>query len=92
MVKINDKYYISATTNYYSLKEKKIIQDKESENYGKEQYFDIGFYSSIESCLNGLLKKQCREFLAKEDIKSIEEFKKFILEKMDYIKKLDLKF
>ena len=36
MIKIDDKFFIDADSNSYTLKEKDKIQDKKSKNYGEE--------------------------------------------------------
>lgn len=84
MVKINDKYYISADFHCYCLKEKIIVKNEEI-------YKNIGYYSSLELLLNGLLKNQLREFLSTEEQNSVEDMKKFIKKQSDFIKSLDLK-
>ena len=56
MIKITDKFFINATTNCYILEEKSTIQDKESKNYGKEVFKEIGYYTTIVGCLKGLEK------------------------------------
>jgi hypothetical protein len=90
MIKINDRYYINANSNCYTLQEKTKIQDKESKNYGKEIYKDLGYYVTIESLLNGVLKKETREYISKEEENSLKDLRKFIDEKYKYLKSLNL--
>lgn len=90
MIKINDRYYINANSNCYTLQEKTKIQDKESQNYGKEIYKDLGYYATIENLLNGVLKKETREYISKEEENSLKDLKKFIDEKYKYLKSLNL--
>ena len=62
MIKIDDKFFIDADSNSYTLKEKDKIQDKKSKNYGEEVFRDRGYYVTLEGVLNGYLKAQTREF------------------------------
>ena len=55
MVKINERFYINADTNCYKLQEKTTVQDENSKNFGQEVFKDLGYYSTLESCLNGIL-------------------------------------
>lgn len=73
MIKINEKYYITADANQYVLQEKTVVQDKGSKNHGKEAYITRGYYPTIEGCLNGIIKKESREYILKQYIVSIEE-------------------
>jgi hypothetical protein len=90
MIKINNRYYINANSNCYTLQEKTKIQDKESKNYGKEIYKDLGYYVTIESLLNGVLKKETREYISKDEENSLKDLKQFIDEKYKYLKSLNL--
>ena len=56
MVKVTDRFYIIANSNCYTLQEKTKVQDVKSKNYGKEIFKDSGYYTTIESCLKGILK------------------------------------
>lgn len=90
MIKIDDKFFIDADSNSYTLKEKDKIQDKKSKNYGEEVFRDRGYYVTLEGVLNGYLKAQTREFVQnnKADIKElIKEIKK----QTEFVKKLNLK-
>lgn len=40
MIQIDDKFFIDADSNSYTLKEKDKIQDKKSKNYGEEVFRD----------------------------------------------------
>ena len=81
MVKINERFYINADNNQYILQEKVTIQDEKSENYGKEVMRNLGYYVSLEGCLNGILKTKLREFIGKQKENTIEEL-------LDTIRKL----
>ena len=89
MLKITEKYYIDANTNCYTLKEKAIVQEQESKNYGKEIFKDLGYYTSIESCLKGILKTSTREFIASNDI-DIKELLKFLKDTSKFLEELNL--
>lgn len=88
MIKINERFYINANSNCYVLQEKTKIQDKESKNYGKEIFKDLGYYVSLEGVLNGIYKRKLREFIGKEKENSIED----LLKEMKKIEKQLEKF
>ena len=91
MIKITDRFYIDASSNCYILKEKKIIQDKNSKNYGQEVFEEIGYYTSIETVVMGFIKTKTREFISKSEKNSIEDLIKEIQKTNEFIEKLDLK-
>ena len=90
MIRITDRFYIDANANCYTLKEKTIIQDKDSKNFGKEIFKDLGYYVNLESCLNGLVKTTTREYIAKNDAE-IKDLIKEIKRQEEFIESLDLK-
>lgn len=92
MIKITDRFYITANTNCYTLTEKTTVKDTESKNYGQEMFKDVGYYSTLENCLNGILKTVIREFISSEDINSVYELKEQIKLTTDFLKSLNLKF
>lgn len=92
MVKITDRFYINATSNCYTLQEKTTVQDENSENYGKEIYKDLGYYTSLENCLQGILKTTTREFIAQEQENSVKELIEQVKLQNDFLKSLNLKF
>lgn len=73
MIKISDRFYISANTNCYTLQEKTTIKDQNSRNYGQEVFKDLGYFTSIEGCLKGVLKISTREYISKNVENSIED-------------------
>lgn len=90
MIKVTDRFYINATTNCYVLQEKTTVKDKKSENYGKEIFKDLGYYTTIESCLKGILKVTIKEFVSKEEETSIYELMKQIKKAEEYLYSLNL--
>jgi hypothetical protein len=54
MIKVTDKYYITANTNCYTLQEKGIVQDENSKNYKQEVFKDRILYF-----IRKLLKRNC---------------------------------
>lgn len=90
MVKVTDRFYITANTNCYTLQEKSTIKDVESQNYGKEVFRDIGYYTTIESCLKGILKTITREYVGKEDVNNIRELLQEIKLQNEYIQSLKI--
>lgn len=91
MIKVTDKFYIDANSNCYALKEKTIVNDKDSKNYGQEVIKDLGYYVSLEACLKGILKTKTREYIAKQEEKNIQDLIKEINREMEYLKSLNLK-
>jgi len=90
MIKIDDKFFIDADSNSYTLKEKDKIQDKKSKNYGEEVFRDRGYYVTLEGVLNGYLKAQTREFVQNNET-DIKELIKEIKKQTEFVKKLNLK-
>lgn len=90
MIKVTDRFYINASTNCYSLQEKTIVQDEKSENYGKEIFKDLGYYTTLESCLKGILKTTTREFIGQEQENSLKELMTQIKLQDEFLKKLKL--
>ena len=91
MIKITDRFYIDANSNCYVLKEKTIVQDENSKNYGQKDLKDLDNYTSLESCLKGFLKTTTREYIAKQEINSIQDLIKEINRVEEYLKSLNLK-
>jgi hypothetical protein len=90
MVKITDKYYVDADSKNYVLKEKTTIQDEKSENFGKEVFKERGYFTSIESLLEGIIKYNTREFISKAEEKDIKDLVQEIRKQTEYIKSLNL--
>lgn len=90
MIKVTDRFYINANTNSYALQEKTKVQDENSKNYGQEVFKDLGYYTTIESCLKGILQVITREYVARADINSIQELKEQIKKTEEYLHNLKL--
>lgn len=90
MIKLTDRFYINANCNCYVLQEKTKVQDPKSKNYGKEIYKDLGYYTTLENCLKGILKTVTREFISKAEEKDITELLKEINQQNDFIKSLNV--
>lgn len=90
MIKVTDRFYINANSNCYILQEKTKVQDVKSENYGNEIYKDLGYYTTLESCLQGILKTVTREFISKNEESSIKDLLTQIKLQNDFIKSLNL--
>ena len=58
IIKLNEDYGLSADDLNLILMHRKVNQDKDSVNYGKESYSNIGYYSNIESFLKNLVNKR----------------------------------
>ena len=87
MIKITDDFYIDADSKNYILRERTIIQDKESKNYGKELFKDEGYYTSLEHLLKGFLKVQTREWI-QNNSGNIKDLLKEIKNQNDFIQSL----
>ena len=90
MIKIDDRFYINATTNCYSLQEKTTVKDENSKNFGQDFFKDLGYYTTIEDCLNGFLKVKTREYISKETINTIQDLKKEIKKLQKFLHELNL--
>ena len=90
MIKVTDRFYINASNNCYTLQEKTTVQDDKSPNYGKEIFRDLGYYTTIENCLQGILKTTTREFIAQEQENSIKELLTQIKMQNEFLKCLKL--
>ena len=90
MVKITDRFYINADTNCYKLQEKTTIQDENSKNFGQEVFKDLGYYTTLESCLNGILKTLTREYIGKDNINTIKELQEQVKKTDEFIHSLKL--
>lgn len=90
MIKVTDRFYINASSNCYTLQEKTTVQDEKSQNYGKEIFKDLGYYTTLESCLQGILKTTTREFIAQEQENSIKELLTQVKMQTEFLKNLKL--
>lgn len=89
MIRITDDFYIDADSKNYILRERTIIQDKESKNYGKELFKDEGYYTSLEHLLKGFLKVQTREWI-QSNSGNIKDLLKEIKNQNDFIQSLNI--
>lgn len=90
MIKITDKYYINATSNCYILQEKKINQDENSKEYGKEKFENLKYYTQIEDCIRGILKLEIRKFISKTEENTLKELMEYVRKQDDFLKSLKL--
>lgn len=92
MIKVTDRFYINANGNNYILQERTKVQDERSENFGKEVFKDLGYYQTLENCLNGILKTTTREYISSDEENSAKELIGQVKLQNDFIKSLNLKF
>ena len=78
MIILDDKYIITADENNYRLEIKNTVQETTSKNYGKEITTVQGYYSTIESALNGYIKTRTRKYISQETQNSLDELLKEI--------------
>lgn len=90
MIQVTNRFYITANSNCYTLQEKTTIKDTESPNYGQEIFKDLGYYSTLESCLNGILKTKTREYISKDEINSIQDLQRQIKKAEEFLHSLRL--
>lgn len=84
MIKINDKYYIDADSKNYTLKEKTTVTSKDGTE--SEGFKELGYYTTLESLFNGILKTELREFIVSSNNASIEELLKKLKELERFLK------
>lgn len=90
MIKVTDRFYINANSNCYVLQEKTKVQNPKSENYGKEIYKDLGYYTTLENCLKGILKTVTREYVNRNEENTIKELLMQIKLSNDFLESLKL--
>ena len=90
MVKITDKYYIDADYKCYTLKEKGIVQDEASENFGKERFKDIAYCQTIEQIIDRVLTLNVRSFISKSEQADLKELVAEVRRQTEYIESLKL--
>lgn len=61
MLKINEKYYLDSDSLQYILIKKSIVQKKDSKNYGKEIFENVGYYGTLEGLKKALLEKEIKD-------------------------------
>lgn len=90
MIKVTNRFYINANSNCYVLQEKTKVQDEKSENYGKEIYKDLGYYTTLESCLQGILTTVTRVYVSKNEENTVKELLTQVRLQTDFLKSLKL--
>lgn len=99
MVKINDIYSFNADTRCYTLYEKYEVTNKKADEEDlsdldgetkKEGFRAVAYYPTMESLINGILKRELRKSISKEEITTLKEIKEKIKELHKYIESLDL--
>ena len=73
IIKLSEDYGIGSDEFNIVLYQRKVNQKEETKNFGKEYYSVIGYYSSVESLLNGLINKEIQINLAEQT--SLESLK-----------------
>lgn len=86
MVKLDKNYYLSADSNCYILYTKTEKKDKN----GNDVYMNEGYYNTIESALQGLMKKELRKYISKKNIQTMEELLTEVKRLEEYIKSLKI--
>ena len=86
MVKIDDEYLINANESCYTLEKISTIEDTSSQNYGKETRTIQGYYTTIESALNGYIKVKTRKYISKDTENNMKELLREIKNLKEYLK------
>ena len=73
MIKIDEEYLINSNEKCYTLEKIGTIQDKESKNYGEEVKTIEGYYSTIESALNGYIREKTRRYISSSNINTLND-------------------
>lgn len=90
MIKITDRFYINASNTCYTLTERTTVKDKNSKNLGKEIFKDLGYYTTLENCLKGILKTVTREYISKNELKTMQDLQKEIQKQNNFLLSLKL--
>ena len=86
MIKIDDEYLINANESCYTLEKISTIEDTNSQNYGKETRTIQGYYTTIESALNGYIKVKTRKYISKDTENNMQELLSEIKNLKEYLK------
>jgi len=83
IIKLNEDYGIGADDFNVILYKRKVNKKEDSKNYGAEHYSAIGFYSNVESLLNGLINKQIQLSISEQTtleslVNSVETYVKLL--------------
>ena len=90
MIQVTKRFYIDANSNCYMLQEKTKVQDENSKNYGKEIFKDLGYYTTLESCIKGMLKTMTREYVSKDEVNTMKELQEQIKKTDELIRNMKL--
>lgn len=90
MIKVTDRFYINASSTCYTLQEKTTIKDENSKNFGQEIFREVGYYSTIDACIRGILKTTTREYVGKEEVNTLKELLTEIKAQEELIQKFNL--
>jgi hypothetical protein len=90
MIKVTERYYITANSNQYTVLEKTTIKDETSKNFGNEVFRDVGYYPTIEMAIKGIKKVLIREYCSKETTNTLNELLEEIKKQDEFLKKIKL--
>jgi hypothetical protein len=60
-IRLTDDYKLVTDPHNYVLQKRNVVQDKESENYGKETWNSIGWYARLEYLVNKLIELEIKQ-------------------------------
>jgi hypothetical protein len=84
ILQLNKDYRVETDERNFILQQLRIVQDKESVNYGKEQWDVIGYFASFSALISALTKRNLLVLFP--DFKAIQGANK---ELVDMLKKFD---
>jgi len=83
MIKVSEKLFINADSKNYILQNKVISK-------GEERMEAIGFYTSLEDLLYGIIKHDLRKFISKKEIEDVQALIKELKEIDRKVKELNV--
>lgn len=83
MIKMTKNYYLDADDKQIMLKEKSIIKDEKSKNYGEKSFNVLGYFRTVDSAIL-YLRKHLNNRMIKENDMLFDEY-------LEKLKELNLK-
>ena len=82
-IKIGE-YLITTDEVQFILQKGRIVQKEDSENYGKTEYRNEGYYGSLEGLMQGLVKKMV--VTTSKDIKTLSQLSELVKDISNMVK------
>ena len=71
MIRINEKYYVDCDSYQFIVGEIYRVKDKESKNFGKEQFKATSFHGNAEHVVNKLLDLGLKNYIDTSDFGAV---------------------